>query len=54
MAKKSKQASCVRCGTIDGLYIFFANGEKLPSYRLMIGEGVVCNECADQKVGASE
>jgi len=53
MAKKKVQASCVDCGTIDGLYVTlnFADGvKKLPSYTYVIGKGVVCNECKGKKV----
>ena len=46
---KKEQAVCVECGTNDGLYITLANGERLPSYRIVIGVGVKCNECAESK-----
>jgi len=46
---KKKQAVCIECGTNDGLYITLANGERLPSYRIVIGVGVKCNECAESK-----
>ena len=53
MARKKVQATCVECNTHDGLYILFGNGEKLPSYHIVIGKGIVCNECSDkQKVSA--
>lgn len=44
MSKKSK-AVCVKCGTHEGLFIVLQNGERLPSYTIKIGEGIVCNEC---------
>jgi hypothetical protein len=46
---KKKQAVCVECGTNDGLYVTLANGERLPSYRIVIGVGIKCNECAESK-----
>lgn len=46
---KKKQAVCVECGTNDGLYVTLANGERLPSYHLLIGIGIKCNECYDNK-----
>jgi hypothetical protein len=44
MVKKIK-AICTYCGTHDGLFIVLKNGERLPSYTIKIGEGIVCNEC---------
>jgi hypothetical protein len=44
MSKKTK-AVCVKCGTHDGLFIALRNGERLPSYTIKIGEGIVCNAC---------
>lgn len=44
MSKKVK-AKCVKCDTYEGLFITLRNGEKLPSYTIKIGEGIVCNEC---------
>jgi hypothetical protein len=53
MAKKKMQATCIECNTHDGLYITLGNGERLPSYHVVIGKGIVCNECSDkQKVNA--
>ena len=46
---KKKQAVCVECNTHEGLYVTLANGERLPSYRIVIGVGIKCNECADSK-----
>jgi hypothetical protein len=46
---KKKQAVCVECGTNEGLYVTLANGERLPSYRIVIGVGIKCNECAESK-----
>lgn len=47
MVKKVKPA-CIECGTNDGLYITLGNGERLPSYTLVIGRGIVCNDCKDK------
>lgn len=53
MAKKKIKATCLDCGTHDGLFITLKNGERLPSYVLKIGEGIVCNECnSKRKVSA--
>ena len=44
MSKRAK-AVCVKCGTHDGLFIVLSNGERLPSYTIKIGKGIVCNAC---------
>jgi hypothetical protein len=44
MGKKAK-AVCVKCGTYEGLFIVLQNGERLPSYTIKLGEGIVCNTC---------
>jgi len=49
MAKKIK-AACTLCGTYDGLFITLRNGERLPSYKIKIGQGIVCNECDERAV----
>lgn len=49
MAKKAK-AICVKCGTHDGLFVSLRNGQRLPSYTIKIGEGIVCNECKEKAV----
>jgi hypothetical protein len=50
MAKRVKvKPVCVECNTHDGLYFTFGNGERLPSYHIVIGLGIVCNECSDNK-----
>lgn len=46
MARKVK-AVCVKCGTYDGLFITLRNGERLPSYTIKLGEGIVCNTCKE-------
>jgi hypothetical protein len=46
MGKREKaKAVCVKCGTYEGLFIVLQNGERLPSYTIKIGEGIVCNTC---------
>ena len=46
MGKRERvQAVCVKCGTYEGLFIVLQNGERLPSYTIKIGEGIVCNTC---------
>ena len=47
MGKRVK-ATCVECATHDGLFITLRNGERLPSYHLVIGKGIVCNSCSDK------
>jgi hypothetical protein len=49
MSKRAK-SKCVKCGTHEGLFIVLRNGERLPSYTIKIGEGIVCNECKDKAV----
>jgi hypothetical protein len=49
MAKKVK-ATCTHCGTHDGLFITLRNGERLPSYTIKIGAGIICNDCKDKAV----
>ena len=50
MSKRVKtKPACVVCNTHDGLYFTFGNGERLPSYHIVIGLGIVCNECSDNK-----
>ena len=44
MAKKN-QPVCMECGSNDALYVTLRNGEKLPSYTMTIGIGIVCNGC---------
>ena len=44
MSKRAK-AVCVKCNTHDGLFVMLRNGERLPSYTIKIGEGIVCNAC---------
>ena len=53
MSKRVKaKPVCIECATHDGLYITLGNGERLPSYHLVIGKGIVCNSCSDKsKVG---
>ena len=43
---------CVKCGTHEGLFITLRNGERLPSYTIKLGEGIVCNECKRKAVAA--
>ena len=47
MSKRVK-AACVECATHEGLFIVLGNGERLPSYHLVIGKGIICNECSDK------
>ena len=47
---KRERAACIKCGTYDGLFIVLRNGERLPSYTIKIGEGIVCNTCKDKAV----
>ena len=50
MSKRVKaKPVCVECNTHDGLYFTLGNGERLPSYHIVIGLGIVCNECSDNK-----
>ena len=50
MSKRVKvKPVCIECATHDGLYITLGNGERLPSYHLVIGKGIVCNSCSDNK-----
>jgi hypothetical protein len=48
MAKKIKPV-CIDCGSNDALYVTLGNGEKLPSYTIKIGSGIVCNGCKAAK-----
>jgi hypothetical protein len=51
MKTKKKQASCVQCGTEEGLYVTIelADGvKKFPSYTLVIGRGIFCNKCKEE------
>ena len=51
MSKRERaKASCVKCGTYEGLFITLRNGERLPSYTIKIGEGIICNGCKDKAV----
>jgi len=40
----------MKCGSNDALYITLRNGERLPSYILKIGQGIICNECEEKSV----
>jgi hypothetical protein len=33
------------CGSNDALYITLKNGERLPSFSMRIGQGIICNGC---------
>ena len=48
MARKRIVAACKACGSSEALYIQLANGERLPSYVMRIGEGIYCNACAGE------
>jgi hypothetical protein len=48
MAKKVK-ATCIKCGTHDGLFIMLG-ATRLPSYTFKIGEGIICNKCKEKAV----
>jgi hypothetical protein len=48
MSKRAK-ATCLECATHEGLFITLSNGERLPSYHYVIGKGIVCNKCSDNK-----
>ena len=45
MARTKVKPACIACGTNDGLYITLNNGERLPSYTIAIGRGILCNDC---------
>jgi len=45
MARTKVKPVCITCGTNENLYITLGNGEKLPSYTIAIGRGIVCNDC---------
>lgn len=47
MAKKNKP-TCTQCGSNEALYITLANGERLPSYVMKIGQGIFCNPCNEK------
>jgi len=49
MAKKSKPV-CMKCLSNEALYITLGNGERLPSYTMKIGIGIVCNGCKNKEV----
>ena len=49
MSKRAR-AKCIKCDTHEGLFIVLGNGERLPSYTIKIGEGIVCNACKDKAV----
>jgi hypothetical protein len=49
MTKKTKPV-CMQCGSNDALYVTLRNGERLPSYTIKIGVGIVCNECKNKAV----
>ena len=48
MSKRVK-ATCLECATHEGLFITLSNGERLPSYHYVIGKGIVCNKCSENK-----
>ena len=51
MGKRERaKAVCVKCGTYEGLFIVLRNGERLPSYTIKLGEGIVCNGCKIEAV----
>ena len=49
MAKKIKPI-CMECGSNEALYITLRNGERLPSYTMKIGIGIICNGCKAKEV----
>lgn len=48
MAKKIKPI-CMECGSNDALYVTLDNGNRLPSYTIKIGIGIICNGCKAAK-----
>jgi len=53
MAKKKNQPVCIYCGTHEGLFITFGNGEKLPSFVMEIGKGIACKPCNQKNKAAA-
>ena len=47
MPRTKVKATCMGCGSHDSLFITLANGEKLPSYTIKIGQGIICNSCKE-------
>lgn len=49
--RKSKKALpvCLGCGSNEALYITLANGERLPSYSMVMGVGIFCPPCNDKR-----
>ena len=47
MTRKKATATCKGCGSSEALYIELANGGRLPSYVMRIGDGIYCNPCAE-------
>lgn len=48
MARKKVVPTCMECGSHDSLFITLSNGERLPSYTIKIGQGILCNSCKER------
>jgi hypothetical protein len=46
---KKNQKVCKACGSHDALYVSLRNGERLPSFAIVIGEGIYCHPCHKAK-----
>lgn len=44
---KKREITCMACGSNDALYITLKNGERLPSFTMRIGQGIICNSCKE-------
>jgi len=44
---KKRELTCMACNSNEALYITLSNGERLPSFTIRIGQGVICNKCKE-------
>lgn len=50
MSKRAKSKPvCAGCNSNDALYVTLANGDRLPSYSMVIGVGIFCPACNDKR-----
>ena len=46
---KKREITCMACGSNDALYVTLKNGERLPSFTMRIGQGIICNGCKERE-----
>ena len=45
MSKVKEKPICMVCKSHDALFITLKNGERLPCFTYLIGQGIICPDC---------